>query len=154
VEEALREARSVIEACLMMSRWPLPNHPEGQFWMPIKPGPTSRVSGPGVLARYHDLRYLCGSEGSRAEECLHGSRWHLTQFRISTEALRWIIIWVEGNSKTIRDGREKVLYYEGTLADITERKRQNRNWRTSRSNSGNPRRWKRSAVWPGHRARL
>jgi PAS domain S-box-containing protein len=32
-------------------------------------------------------------------------------------------IWVEGNSKTIRDGEEKVLYYEGTLADITERKK-------------------------------
>jgi PAS domain S-box-containing protein len=33
------------------------------------------------------------------------------------------IIWVEGNSKTILDGEGKVLYYEGTLADITERKK-------------------------------
>ncbi|OGP71453.1 MAG: hypothetical protein A2W09_05795 [Deltaproteobacteria bacterium RBG_16_50_11] len=32
-------------------------------------------------------------------------------------------IWVEGNSKTTLDAEGKVLYYEGTLADITERKK-------------------------------
>jgi two-component system, sensor histidine kinase and response regulator len=33
------------------------------------------------------------------------------------------VIWISENARVVRDGRGKVLYYEGTVEDITERKR-------------------------------
>ena len=78
-----------------------------------------------LMANITDIAHKLYVEPNRREEFvrLMNERDTLTGFESKIYRKDETIIWISENCRAIRDGEDKLLYYEGTVEDITERKR-------------------------------
>ena len=78
-----------------------------------------------LMASIKDIGGSLYVEHGRREEFVRLMQEHDTLSRFESRIYRkdGSIIWIEENCRAVRDGQGKLLYYEGTVEDITEQRR-------------------------------
>ena len=78
-----------------------------------------------LMASIKDIAGSLYVEHGRREEFVRLMQEHDTLSGFESKIFRkdGTIIWISENCRAVRDGQGKLLYYEGTVEDITERKR-------------------------------
>jgi PAS domain S-box-containing protein len=78
-----------------------------------------------LMASIKDIAGALYVDHGRREEFIHLMQENdtLSGFESRTYRKDGTIIWIAENCRAVRDGQGKLLYYEGTVEDITERKR-------------------------------
>src|ERR1044071_10007419 len=127
-EEALRQAeekyRSIFENVM---EGIFQTTPDGHY---LSANPMlARIYGydtPGeLIATISDIEHQIYVQPGRREEFIRLIQQNGIVSKFESQVYRkdGSVIWISENARVVRDGQGKVLYYEGTVEDITERKR-------------------------------
>lgn len=127
-EEALRHAeekyRTIVENAV---EGIYQTTPEGQF---ISANPSfvrcfGYESSEEMIAALNDLDHQFYVDPHRRQEFAHVMQTEGIVYEFESQAYRkdGSIVWVSENARAVRDASGKILHYEGTMVDITDRKR-------------------------------
>ena len=124
VENALRESEEKYR--ILFERIPIGLYrttPNGEI-LDVNPAMVKMLKYPDraslLRAKAHDL--FVHLEDRLQESTLLEQDNSLQDFRMQMRCLDGTVIWVQDNSQIIRDHKGQILYYQGSLKDITERK--------------------------------